>query len=193
MLANGNKKVNGPWDRSIGSEKIRNLASGICMDFMNDGNVIAENVRLLIINHMKKFENTTSPSSADIIKFLNKNKNFMTCGEEDKHYMKESFDHGRAYDQLFNVLFFEELLTDDESLWVDINAISLNENGKPETVLDYMYIQIADMTNTEQVRNEIKSLIETFEQYLGGKRFVDLPKAEQQKWLEYSREQKTSN
>lgn len=155
------------------SENIDNLAINICMKFKMDGNKVASEVKKVILLHLKTYEDLPNPSVDQIIKFLNHNKNYMTCGNGN-HYMKEAFDHGKAYDQLFNVLFFDELLSDDDSLYIDVNAVSMNKAGNPETVLDYMYKQYADMTNTKQIRDEIKSLIETFEIYLGGKKYVNL-------------------
>lgn len=159
------------------SENITQLAHYICMQLAGDGNKVAENVKTLILKHLKEYENLDNPSKGQIIKFLNHNKNYMKCSS-GKNYMKESFDHGRAYDQLFNVLFFDELLTDDESLFVDVNAISDGPDGNPETVLDYMYRQMADLTNTKQVRDEIESLIEFFELDLGAKRYSKLTSEE---------------
>jgi hypothetical protein len=54
----------------------------------------------------------------------------MLCGKEKKHYMKVAFNHGRAYDQLVNVLFFDEFLSDDESEYIDVNGVSVNANGE---------------------------------------------------------------
>lgn len=166
------KQIKGP------SNNIDILANNICLQYTEDGNKVAKNVKKNILDHMRIYEEKPNPSVDEIIHFLNHNKNYMTCGKDGKHYMKESFDHGRAYDQLFNVLFFDELLSDNDSLYIDINAISKDKAGNPETVLDYMYIQQADMTNPQKTRDEIKSLIETFEQFLGGKRYAQLKEDE---------------
>lgn len=84
----------------------------------------------------------------------------MLCG--NTNYMVESFRHG-AYDELFNIFFYEELLVEDEDLYVDINAISytagVTEN-EPETVLDYMCREIKDPSLPEKLRGEIQYLIE---------------------------------
>lgn len=167
------------------SENIGALAERVCSAYLMDGNKVAIKVRQYILGHMKKYEGISSPTIGQIINFLNHNKNYMTCGDEEKHYMKAAFDHGRAYDQLFNVLFFDELLSDDESQWVDINGISLNEDGQPETVLDYMYKVKLNYTKGSAKRDEIKSLIDFFELDLGGKRFTELPKAARELWHEH--------
>ena len=155
------------------SENIGNLADKICLQFTGDGNKVAKNVKINILDHMRIYEGLPSPSVDQIIKFLNHNKNYMTCGLDNEHYMKKAFDHGRAYDQLFNVLFFDELLSDNDSLYIDVNAVSMNKDGNPETVLDYMYKQYADPTNPKKTRDEIKRLIDMFEQYLGAKRYAN--------------------
>lgn len=156
------------------SENIDNLANNICLQFTGDGNKVAKNVKKNILDHMRIYEEKPNPTVDEIIKFLNHNKNYMTCGLENEHYMKKAFDHGRAYDQLFNVLFFDELLSENDSLYVDVNAVSMNKDGNPETVLDYMYGRYNDMTHSKMKRDEIKSLIEFFELDLGAKRYVNL-------------------
>ncbi len=158
---------------SAPSENIGSLASAICMQYRMDGNKIASNLKTMITDHIIRYEGISNPTTGQIIQFLNHNKNFMNCAS-GKNYMMESFDHGRAYDQLFNVLFFDELLSEDESLYVDVNAISEGPDGNPETVLDYMYRRYSDPTHSKQKRDEIKSLIETFEDYLGAKRYANL-------------------
>ncbi len=165
---------------SAPSENIGSLAQGLCNTFLGDGTKIAKKSKVLILKHMADYEGIHNPSTAQIIKFLNHNKNFMTCGDDNKNYMMFSFDYGRAYDQLFNVLFFDELLSEDDSLYVDVNAVSMGPNGEPETVLDYMYRQYNDKGNPENTRNEIKSLIETFEDYLGAKRYSSLNSSEKE-------------
>ena len=95
--------------------------------------------------------------------------------------MVESFKHG-AFNQLFNIFFYEELLVEDEDLYVDINAISYTggvTEKEPETVLDYMYREIEDPSLPEKAQGEIQYLIEMFEEYFDGKRFAELSKEEQ--------------
>ena len=123
------------------SENIGVLASRICAFYTSDSTKVAENVKKSIINHMKKYEKISNPTPTQMVKFLNRNKNFMTCGDDNAGYMVESFRHG-AYDQLFNVFMFDYLLLDDENLYVDVNAISYTggkSGTEPETTLDYMY------------------------------------------------------
>ena len=86
-----------------------------------------------------------------------------------------AFDHGRAYDQLFNVLFFDEFLSDDESEYIDVNGVSVNANGEIQTVLDYMY---TDLSRLIKIRNEIKDLIDFFEFDLGAKKYTYLKENE---------------
>jgi hypothetical protein len=173
------KSKNIPLERSLASlasENINLLSERLCYFFENKGADIAQLSKAAIVRHMEEFDNVKSPSPGQMIKFLNRNKNFMTCGKEEKNYMAVSLENGRAYDQLFNVLFFDELLTEDESEYVDVNAISYHR-GEPETVLDFMYREYNDITNSDGKRNEIKSLIDTFEEEpLFAKRYAELLK-----------------
>ena len=123
------------------SKNIKDLSNQICLNYRGDSTKVASNVKEVILDHMKKYENISNPTPTQMVKFLNRNKNFMTCGDDNAGYMVESFRHG-AYDQLFNVFMFDYLLLDDENLYVDVNAISYTggkSGTEPETTLDYMY------------------------------------------------------
>lgn len=148
---------------NLSSENIGALSEELCGYFIAEGKEIPKLSKKAIEDHMKDYEGIVSPSRALMIKFLNHNKNYMTCGKEKKNYMMVSFENGRAYDQLFNVLFFDLLVPEDESVHIDVNAISYHL-GKPETVLDFMYREYNDPTNSDFKKREVLSLIETFEQ-----------------------------
>mgnify|MGYP000165054315 CR=1 FL=1 len=173
-------------ENTSASKNIIKLSNEICAIYRDDGTKIAKYVDSAIKVHLKEYEAISNPTPEQIIHFLNRNKNAMTCGKDNKNYMMVSFEHGRAYDQLFNVLFFDWLLSEDESQWVDINAVSFS--GKPtgrgpETLLDFMDRVLEKETQDNGKVREMKSLIETFETYLGGKRFKDLSLSDQQYFL----------
>jgi hypothetical protein len=147
---------------SLSSENIGALSEELCGYFIAEGKDIPKLSKKAIEDHMKDYEGIVSPSKAQMVKFLNHNKNYMTCGKEEKNYMMVSFEYGRAYDELFNMLFFDLLVPKDESVHIDVNAISYHL-GKPETVLDFMYREYNDPTNSEGKKAEVGSLIETFE------------------------------
>jgi hypothetical protein len=175
-------------DKGI-SENIRNLSTQICGWYSSDSTKVAENVKRSVFNHMKKYENIPAATPTQMIHFLNRNKHHMTCGDDNAGYMVESFRHG-AYDQLFNVFLFDYLLVDDESLYVDVNAISYTGGpernrvygfkGEPELTLDYMDRETKNPAKSDRTRKEIKRLINMFEDYLGGKRYSELSAQEKQ-------------
>ena len=164
------------------SDNIRNLSTQICGYYTSDASKVAENVKRSVINHMKKYDNIANPTPTQMVRFLNRNKHYMTCGDDNAGYMVESFRH-RAHYQLFNVFMFDHLLLDDESLYIDINAVSFTggESGKaPELTLDYMYRESTNLENARGMQNEIKDLIEFFEGDLNGKRYHELIEQEKQ-------------
>jgi hypothetical protein len=161
------------------SPEINQLSANICAKYGGDATQVAIRIKATIIRHMKKHENNLKPTPEQIIKFLNKYKNQLLCG--NTNYMVESFRHG-AFNQLFNIFFYEELLVEDEDLYVDINAISYTggvTETEPETVLDYMDRRVkAEIVPTKQ-KKEIQYLIDFFVSDLGGKRFAELTEEEQ--------------
>lgn len=175
------------------SEEIAQLTRNMCSQYAGDATKVGKSIKEILVNFLmaeKKAENPNlkqvpPPSSEEMVKFLNKYKNQMLCG--NTHYMVESFRHG-AYHQLFNVFLYGELLTEglvlrDEPLFVDINAISytggVTEND-PETVLDFMYREVKVQTRSKGSRREIQDLIDFFEtEEIDGKRFAELTDEEQ--------------
>ena len=161
------------------SEKIGLLSEAICSIYLKDATKVAKSSKAAVIRHMDRYENIQNPTPEQMIRFLNRNKNHMLCG--NTNYMVESFRHG-AYDELFNIFFYEELLIEDEDLYVDINAISYTggvTETEPETVLDYMYREVKRESRSKKSRGEIQRLIEMFEEYFDGKRFAELTDEEQ--------------
>ena len=157
------------------SENIEELAGTICNYYLLAGADMAKKIKTVITNHIAKYEKVISPSKAQIIQFLNKNKNYMMCGEDKKtNYLVEAFGNEASINQLYNVLFFDLLVDDDTEEYIDVNAISYSTpDGKPETVLDFMYREIKKPLPKSSIE-EIKGLIELFEEDLGAKRYQEL-------------------
>mgnify|MGYP000390591953 CR=1 FL=1 len=164
------------------SENIGSLSGTICGLYRLAGDKVALNVKVAIEKHMLDYEKIANPTPEQIIQFLNRNKNFMACGKNNKHYMMVSFEHG-AYDQLFNVLFYDWLLVDDDSLYIDVNAYSFTgppDGTSPESLLDYMYRATQNLSYAKLTVIEIKELIEVFEFNLGAKRYRDFTPEQKQ-------------
>ncbi len=164
------------------SENIGMLSRTLCGYYGRDGDKVALNVKGAIERHMLKYEKISNPTPEQIIQFLNRNKNFMTCGKNNKHYMMVSFEHG-AYDQLFNVLFFDWLLLDDDSQYIDVNAYSFTgppDGTSPESLLDYMYRATQNLSYAKLTVIEIQELIEVMEFNLGAKRYRDFTPEQKQ-------------
>ena len=95
------------------SEEIGQVATNICAQYYGDATKVAKNIKEILVDFLiakKKAENPNQeqvqpPSPEEMIKFLNKYKNQLLCG--NTNYMVESFKHG-AYDELFNIFFYGE-------------------------------------------------------------------------------------
>lgn len=165
------------------SQKMRLLARKICTIYTLSGVNIARDTKNAIKKYMSREEGIKNPTGAQMLRFLNKNRHKMTCKDNgvEKNYMMYAFDRG-AHGNLFDGFFIDELIPEDLSVLVDVNAVSCTEvNEKPETVLDYMDKLIANKRNTKGFIEEVKSLKELFVEDLGAKNFRDLPSSEQAK------------
>ena len=161
-------------------ENIKHLALDICDAFESGGVNIVPLMKSLILEYMAKdpeYKQYANPSKGIILKFLNRNRNHMTCGD-GRNYMMASFDNRTAFDSLFYELLIGDLgdngkFKDGEVL--DINAFSYTgPDNSPETVLDYMY-RIKEEPNNSSIKDEIEELIEYFEIKLEAKRYASLP------------------
>ena len=164
------------------SKAIRALSASICNIYSLSGVNIAKDTKIAIKDHMKQHENNSNPTGAQMLQFLNKNRHKMTCSDRNgvqKNYMKYAFDR-RAQGDLFEALFMDDLIPDDLSVLIDVNAVSYTgPGGTPETVLDYMDKIIDGKGRSRGFIDEVKALRELLIEDLGAKKFKDLPADEQ--------------
>lgn len=113
---------------------LRKLAQSICITYKLDRSKMVQNIHRRVKNYMVKYAGYNTTSKKYIIKFLNQNKDDLTCWEDKKNYMFVAFDNA-AHDQVYNLLFFDQLLLEDEEYYVDENAVSFIK-GEAFTVLD---------------------------------------------------------
>jgi len=161
--------------------RLRVLGETICAAYTGAGNKVAENVKYDITKYIKTYEKNLNPNNtADIIKFLNRNKNKILCENGTKSYMMAAFDHG-AHTELYKVLLFGELF-DKKGEKIDVNAVSpAGPNGKLLTVLDYLDVQLAT-SGSDGYKREVKSVRRMMVKYFKAKTFADLPPAIQQQY-----------
>lgn len=154
------------------SDYILRLSNHICAIFSGDVEKISDNALSAIRIYMQKYENPAPPTTTQIVNFLNQNKNRMTCGKDNKHYMIVALEDASSYDELFNVLFYDQLLTEDDSVFVDVNIISYSgppTRREPESVLDFMQRSISDKAYDDSKLKDFEELIDFFKEALEAK------------------------
>ncbi len=163
-------------------KELRKLGTRICAMYSGPGNKITQNVKEQILTYIKKHEGIANPSVPQIIKFLNRNKNKILCENGTKSYMMVAFDNS-AHEQLFRKLFVNDFFKKDKTVHVDINAVApAGANGEAMTVLDYIEQQLADPTNSDGYKKEVRSLRNMFVKYFGAKKFSELPDVERSQY-----------
>jgi len=168
------------------SKAIGALSARICAIYSLSGVNIAKDAKKAIKSYMRRHENNSNPTGAQILQFLNKNRHKMTCKDRngvEKNYMKYAFDRS-AQGSLFEALFMDDLIPDDLSVLINVNAVSnTGPGGTPETVLDYMDKIIDGKDSSRAFIGEVKALREILIEDLGAKNFKDLPADEQAKFI----------
>ncbi len=173
--------------RAQRKKELRELATAICANYSVAGLKIAEQSKDDIILTMKTLNGTTHPSGADILLFLNKNKDDMICSDGNGNYMNYmmmAFERG-AEASLFKTLFIRGLMPKDKSVRPDVNVVSFTgAGGSPQTLLDYVDEVIRTHKFGEGVSRSAKGLRRMFIKHFHAKRFTELPAAEQRYWLQ---------
>ena len=130
------------------------------------------------------------------LKFMDQNKNNIICKEQDCPKIKNFIcEHGlqymkyAQYRQTHKMFFYEFLLKgltpEDRSMWIDINAVTLDENVEFETVIDFMMKEskIAEAKGFDSYKIEVDQLIKLFRKKpFNGRPFNELPQSEQDKY-----------
>ncbi len=128
--------------------------------------------------------------------FLNQNKNNIIFKEQDypktKSFICESglqYMKYAQYRKTHKMFFYEFLLNglipEDRSMWIDINAVTLDENGEFETVIDFMMKEskIAEEKGFNDYKMEVERLIQIFKgRPFYGRPFNELPQSERGKY-----------
>ena len=158
---------------------IEDLSVNICLAMSGDPGEITTNIDYEVRKHLKNNYGKTNPSKKEMVKFLNKQKNNMTCEHNDKNlnYMMVALQMWSSTEGLF-IDYFLNLIFDEEEL-IDVNAISYSgPNGEAETVLDFMERRKSEVTLA--FKDEIEELIVVFKENLGAKKYSELNKEEKQ-------------
>lgn len=158
------------------------LASRLCTLYSISGDIVSDS-KDTIVNFIKTKEpDYPSPSTADIIRLLNKNKNYMIC-ENGKNFINFAIEKG-YYNEIVVALFGEELFSDDVLL--DFNAITMTYNPttkleEPMTVLDYIEkVALLDpaISGDDTTAREITEIKDLIIEDFGAKNYSALTLAE---------------
>ena len=128
--------------------------------------------------------------------FLNQNKNNIVCSDQDceiannpvckngLQYMKYA-QYRKTHKMFFYEFILKGLTPEDRSMWIDINAVTLDENGEFESVIDFMMKEskIAEEKGYDAYKEEVDQLITLFRKKpFNGRPFNELPQSEQDKY-----------
>lgn len=163
------------------------LAGGLCSRVFSgtiDNQSVKAGLKSKLYRFMKKYNISNNPTPGQAIQMMNAHKHEMKCNH--KNFVIYLMDAG------FGELIFEFLNDDmyDEEHFFDFNSITWLTNKKtgvfePMTVVDFIEHvalvepRISGTRNMQRIYREIKEAIITEYE---GKRFSELPKAEQEYW-----------
>lgn len=185
----------GAVEKKAFSEFTNSLCSSILLNQHPDD--YAEQIFSSYFNKLGKQESSNQIEKArNRLAFLNQNKNNIICKEQDcvgdetficesgLQYMKYA-QYRWTHKNLFQKFLLGTLIPEDRSTFADINAVTLDENGEFETVIDFMMkeSQKAEETGFDKLKMEIDRYIKLFRKKpFNGRPFDELPQSEQDKY-----------
>jgi hypothetical protein len=168
------------------------LGKNLCGSYNTDPhvNTIKAEIKIIIKDAMRKVlkDPELKPTKAEMVAFLNKHKNKLTCGKGKAltHYMAKAFNE-RVFMTVFKDLFETDLYKKDEYK-IDYNSVTVMYNPstkemEPMTILDYIqkvalkldHIKISPHA-TQNVKNIRGLIIRKFD----GKFYDELTDAERE-------------
>lgn len=170
-------------------DEYSDLGMNLCGSYNVDGDIMKQ-MKATIVSTMGRVEGNKNPSKREIVEFLNKHKNKLTCW--GRHYLMKAFDE-RVFMTVYKKLFKEDLYSKDE-FKIDYNAVMKIYNPEtkqmePMTVLDYIEKVALKLdhivVSPDSVRNvaEIRRLII---RKFGAKHFSELTLAEKKDFEQLS-------
>jgi len=172
----------------------RRISESICLFYVL-GYGIVKPTKKTIKNHMRAYTETKSANNEQIAAYLNKHKDDMVCGDDNKLYTKVAFERG-AHLELFEDLIFDQIISKKvkEPTLLDMNAVDFSNNGKPETLLDYIdnIIAVWENDKTDSVYSDdgiqdVKDIRDILFIDFKAKTFTQLPADLQAKYLKQAK------
>ena len=154
------------------------LANQLCLSFALPGGDLDTKMLSIIASHMDEYR-LGEPSTKNMLRYLNANKNDMLCGGDyPRLWLTRAAVSGMGQ-SVFNVFFLDYLITDDE--YIDVNAVEINDDGKPSTLVDYLDYLVARYETEGSVGyaaqfDRLRTDLIDPEGGFGAKRYVELQK-----------------
>ena len=156
------------------------LARSLCITY-TAGDEMMTNIE----DTLKNFMENPNPTPDEVVLFLNKHLDGMTCnyeGEEVSYMHYSFFRKSTAFFELFKVYLMDKIWMnmEDESINIDVNAVSLTGPKKtPETVLDYMLRESALLPDGDLRKARIDQVVFIFIHNFEAKTYAQLQKDKQ--------------
>jgi hypothetical protein len=168
------------------------LGDSLCNSYSSQSSIINE-LKQTVQSKMREVikDPKFKPTDAEMVAFLNKHKNKLTCGDkaEKRHYLAKAFNE-RVHMIVFKDLFETDLYKKDEYK-IDYNSVTVmynpsNKEMEPMTILDYIQkvaIKIDHIADSPDDLQNVKNIRGLVSRNFGGKFFTELPQSEQRAFL----------
>ena len=184
---------------AVEKKAFKEFTNSICFSIQlnQDPDVYADQMFSSYFNKLGKQESSNQIERAkNRLTFLNQNKNNIICREldcfgDDKficesglQYMKYAF-YKKTHLKFVRHFILGTLIPPDRSMVADINAVTLDENGEFETVIDFMMKEskIAEEEGYDEFKMQVDNFIKIFKKRpFNGQQFNELPQSERDKY-----------
>lgn len=158
-------------------DRLGRLADALCTTMYDSSSDIRNVVFPTIQKFMILFKIHSNPTKADAVKFLNANKHELISRNAGRHFMTCAIESRVATTLLMRTFSIDiKDLKDEngEKVSIDFNGIYFNEQGEPQTLMNYMQNSMKSNRFTFETKVQFKRVASYIYHANGARRFHKL-------------------
>lgn len=135
------KKKSASSEEDEKREIANRLGGYLCGIITNPTNDLEKEIFPAIKTHLKRHGVNSNASDVDVVRYLNDNKHDVICPDTGRNFMTVAIDEQVATTLIKRTFSYNIRDLKDENgnkVSIDFNGIYFNENGEPQTLMNYI-------------------------------------------------------
>lgn len=160
------------------NREIANLLGGyLCGIITNPTNDLEKEIFPAIKTHLKRYGVNNNANDIDVVRYLNANKHDLICPDTGRNFMTVAIDTAVATTLIKRTFSYNIRDLKDENgnkVSIDFNGIYFNENGEPQTLMNYIQNSMKSDRFTYETKKKFRSVAAYIYEENGARRFHKL-------------------